>query len=69
MDSAPSTPAVCSLFLRSPFVVVVHPRRGTLRFARRRPIIQRSSDVWSDAQIGITVILANTVWVCLWTVR
>jgi hypothetical protein len=23
-------------------------------------------DVRSDAQIGITVVLANAVWVCLW---
>jgi hypothetical protein len=41
-------------------------RRGTPCFARRRQAAQRSSDVRRDAQIGITIVLTNTDWVCLW---
>jgi hypothetical protein len=35
-------------------------RRGTPCFARRRQAAQCSSDVRSDAQIGITIVLTNT---------
>jgi hypothetical protein len=35
-------------------------------FARRRQVVQRSSDAQSDAQIGIAIVLTNTDWVCLW---
>jgi hypothetical protein len=47
-------------------VVFVLWMRGTPCFAWRRQVVQRSSDVRSDAQIGIAIVLTNTDWVCLW---
>jgi hypothetical protein len=41
-------------------------RRGSPCFAWRRQVVQRSSDVRSDAQIGIAIVLTNADWVCLW---
>ncbi|XP_020405961.1 uncharacterized protein [Zea mays] len=62
-------PAVCSLFLHSPKHRRRSPRRREPRVLRGegKPLDARRCR--SDAQIGITVVLANADWVCLWTER
>jgi hypothetical protein len=41
-------------------------RRETVFCVEKKASRSTLADVRSDAQIGITVVLANAVWVCLW---
>uniref|UniRef100_A0A804PKH7 Uncharacterized protein n=2 Tax=Zea mays TaxID=4577 RepID=A0A804PKH7_MAIZE len=65
LNNTSSTLVECLMFLRSPNIIVVHPGekpRVCVEEASRSTLV----DVRSYAQIGITVVLANAVWVCLW---
>uniref|UniRef100_A0A804UFZ4 Uncharacterized protein n=1 Tax=Zea mays TaxID=4577 RepID=A0A804UFZ4_MAIZE len=64
----PSTPAVCSLFCAAPISSSFTPETNPV-FCGEKASRSTLVDVRSDAQIGITVVLANADWVCLWTER
>ncbi|XP_035814896.1 uncharacterized protein [Zea mays] len=61
---------------RRVFAVFAQPHPRRLSPPERHPVFceekaSRSTlvDVRNDAQIGITIVLTNTDWVCLWTER